>query len=204
MAKNFSTTAAWHENEGATARVKQLLEESGALVESRVSAICHDFAAKADKKQGVHVRSDSLTYGLDSDSSPLRQIDQHVEFYKEFAINDRGGAVLRLQLPIEVKHRKELQLVGIRYPEHSYRPRMPISGFLNGTDIFREIALADPFPSIPLLHPVLLEIQGGTTPQRVFGENLIHNAGSALYDYIHYSFRSDRRNRRFSRSSLWR
>jgi hypothetical protein len=186
MADNVRTTASWHENEGATARVKQLLEESGALVESRVSAICHDFAAKADKKRGVHVRSDSLTYGLDSDSSPLRQIDQHVEFYKEFAINEQGGVVLRLQLPIEVKHRKELQLVGIRYPEHSYRPRMPISGFLNGTDIFREIALDDPFPSIPLLHPVLLEIQGGTTPQRVFGENLIHNAGSALYDYIHF------------------
>jgi hypothetical protein len=191
MANNVSTAGAWHENDGATARVKQLLEESGALVESRVSAICQEFANKADKKRGVHVRSDSLTYGLDSDPSPLRQIDQHIEFYKEFAINEQRGAVLRLQLPVEVKHRKELQLIGIPYPEHSYRPRMPVSGFLNGTDIFREIALDDPFASIPLLHPVLLEIPGGTTPQRVFGENLIHNAGSALYDYIRFDLTGD-------------
>ena len=191
MSNNARNKASWHENEGATTRVIELLEESGALVESRVSAICHKFATKADKKRGAHVRSDSLTYGLDSDSSPLRQIDQHVEFYKEFAVNEQGGAVLRLQLPIEVKHRKELQLFGIQYPEHSYRPRMPIAGFLNGTDILREIALNQPFFSIPLLHPVLLEIHGGTTPQKVFGENIFHNAGSALYDYIHFDLTGD-------------
>jgi hypothetical protein len=90
MQNGTRSAIAWSGSDSATQRVTQLLEESGALAESRVSAICHKFASKAHKRRGLHVQSDSLTYGLDSESSPLRQIDQLIDFYKEFPLNDRG------------------------------------------------------------------------------------------------------------------
>jgi hypothetical protein len=181
----------WKDNEGARERVAQLLEDSGALAESRVSAVCHQFVSKTNNKRGVHVESDSLTYGLDSELSPLRQIDQRTNLYKEFSLDDRGGVILNLQIAIEVKHRKDLQVFGIEYPKHSYRPRMPMVGFLHGAEIFREIVTNAPFMSTPLLQPVLLEIQGGTTPRKVYEENLIYNAAGSIYDFVRFDLTGD-------------
>jgi len=41
-------------------------------------------------------------------------------------------------------------------------------------------------PDIELSQPVFVEVEKGTTPKRVFGENLVFNSAAALYDYIHF------------------
>ena len=147
-----------------------------------------NLSAAVHNKQGVRAHSDSLTYGSDTEINPLRQIDQCVSLYKEFILDERTGIAFHLQIPIEVKNRRDVEVFRIEYPPHSYRPRMPITAFLQGSRLDSAIRNALPFENLPLLEPVFLEIGNGTTPKKISDENLSYNAASATYDFIKFEF----------------
>lgn len=184
-------TSQWNENQDASEYVLRLLEQSGALLEARVSSKCQEFVGSAHNKQGVRVHSDSVTYGSDAEMN-LRQIDQCVSLYKEFVLDERTGIAFNLQIPIEVKNRRNVEVFGIEYPPHSYRPRMPITASLQGSRLSSTIRDALPFENMPLLTPVFLEISDGVTPKKIFDENLSYNAANAAYDFIKFEFSPSR------------
>lgn len=181
----------WASNEAATQRVAQLLEESGALLEIHVSRLCQQFSDENTKKRGTRVNSESVTYGKETDEGPLRQIDQCVCLYKEFSIDETTGVQLIVHIPIEAKYRRDIQIFGVEFPPDSYRPRFPLVGFVRGSRLADNLTSVIPFLKIPLLQPVFIEIQGGATPQKVFGENLVHNVAAALYDFIRFDLHVD-------------
>src|SRR5579872_6131658 len=106
----------WFENPERAEHIERLLEESGAILESLVSKECRSFAHGVHKKQGVSVHSHSITYGLDTQEAALRQIDQSVQLYKEFILDDRTGVALNIEIPIEVKYRRDVESIGIDFP----------------------------------------------------------------------------------------
>jgi hypothetical protein len=177
----------WKENQGASEHVFRLLEESGALLEQRVSEKSREFVRSIHNKHGVRADSNSVAYGLDTEESPFRQIDQCVSLYKEFVIDERNGIALRAQIPIEVKNRRDVEVFGIEYEPDSYRPRMPIMTAMQGSRLSLTIKNTVPFERVPLLGPVLLEIKDGATPQKVFEENLVYNAAGAIYSFIEFN-----------------
>lgn len=181
-----ATMTRWNENQGATEHVFRLLEESGALLEQRVSTRSQEFVRSVHNKQGVRAHSNSVTYGSDTQESPLRQIDQCVSLYKEFVLDERTGVVLHVQMPVEVKSRRDVEVFGIDYEPGSYRPLMPITAFMQGSRLSLDLKKTDPFERVPLLSPVFLEIKDGTTPKKVFEENLAYNAAGAAYDFIEF------------------
>src|SRR6266513_564123 len=176
----------WNENKGASEHVLRLIEESGALLEPRVSSKCQEFVNALHNKQGIRVRSDSVTYGSDTEVNPLREIDQCVSLYKEFVLDERTGIAFHLQIPVEVKNRRDVEVFGIEYPPRSYRPRMPITAFMQGSSLSSTLESALQFEGLPLLAPVFLEIQDGTTPKSVRDENLSYKAAGAAYDFIKF------------------
>lgn len=181
----------WTESKGATERALRLLEESGALLEQRVSNECLEFVRATHKKRGLRVSSDSVTYGLDTQQDPLRQIDQCVGIYKEFILDNSTGVAFRLEIPIEAKSRRDVEVVGIDYAQDSYRPRMPITGFMQGSLLSGAVVDLLPFSTLPLLHPVLMEITDGSTPKKIVDENLVYKAGSAIYDFIRFEIQPE-------------
>ncbi len=176
----------WSASDGATARVRELLDISGALLERRIAAECHKFVGATDKKHGVRVTADSLTYGATSQEASLREIDQCVSLYKEFTVDKLTGVALHVQVPIEAKNRNDVQIFGIDYPPHSYRPRLPLTGFLQGSNLCSLVEPLVPFSEVPLLNPVLLEIKDGSQPLGLFKENVLNNAAGALYDFLSF------------------
>jgi hypothetical protein len=97
----------WSSSAGARDHVLRLLRDSGALLQEQVAEVCQQFVNDVNKKKGVRVSTDSITYGNDTEESPLRQIDQRVQLYKEFILDERTGVQWILSVPIEVKYRKE-------------------------------------------------------------------------------------------------
>jgi hypothetical protein len=176
----------WSANKGAIERVTQLLGDSGALLEAEVAEVCQQFVSESHKKQGVRVSTDSITYGKDTEESPLRQIDQSLSLYKEFVLDEQTGVQLHVHLPIEAKYRKDLEGFGIEYPANSYRPRIPLVGFLHGSQLSARVRPLIPFANLMLSRLVFLEIRGANEPQRIHSENLVYNAGAALYDFIKF------------------
>jgi hypothetical protein len=182
----------WIHNEGARKRVSELLEESGALLEARVSAVCDAFAASFSRKR-VHVSAAPLAYGSNTTDSPLRQIDQCVTLYHEFLLSKHGGVILKLTIPIEVKFRKGLEVIGVSLPEDYYRPRVPTIGFVQGTHLENRLRLDALLSDAALTNPVFLEFDGHT-PKKVFGEKILFNVGASLYDFINFENMSDAAN----------
>lgn len=176
----------WSANKEATKRVSQLLQDSGALLETEMSEVCQQFVNVSHKKQGVRVSTDSITYGKDTEESPLRQIDQSLSLYKEFILDELTGVQLQVHLPIEAKYRKDLEGFGIEYPANSYRPRVPLVGFLRGSQLSERVHSLMPLANLMLSHVVFLEIRGASQPQKIHSENLVYNASAALYDFIKF------------------
>lgn len=179
----------WTESNGARDRVAELLEESGTLLESHLSEICQAFSGDHRNKKGVRLSAEAITYGHEDNLSSLRQIDHRVSLYKEFILDERTGVQLMVDVLAEAKFRRDVEIVGADLPKGSYRPRLPLAGFLHGSRLSRGIESLTPFEGLPLMNPVLLEIAGGTTPKKVYGENLVHNAAASLYDFITFDLK---------------
>lgn len=176
----------WYEVGGASRRVGQLVEESGALLETQVSETCQRFVGEHEKKQGVRLSTDILTYGKATASSALREIDQHVSLYKEFILDGRTGVQLQADILIESKFRKDVEVFGVPYPRNAYRPRLPVVGFAKGSQLAGSVEGVAALGSLALVRLVFIEIKDGVTPRNICDEALAYNSASAIYDFIRF------------------
>ena len=160
------------------------------MLETQTADVCSRFVRATDHKEGISVSTESVTYGRDTEESPLRQIDQRVKIYKEFILDERTGVQWILSIPAEVKYRKDVEVFGINYPQKSYRPQMPTTGFLHGSQLSKSL-LWTLLDEVPLAQPVFLDITNGATPKKVHEESLAYNAAGALYDFIRFDLQGE-------------
>lgn len=182
----MSNPGDWIANDGARAHFLRLTEDTGIFLENRLAELASAFATSFTKKKGVRVRAESVTYGRDTEESPLRQIDQVVHFYKEFVLDDRTGIQLSMSVPIEAKYRRDVETCAVSYPSGSYRPTLPVVSDLHGSWLGTTLRTIDLLEGYKLSQPVFIEVEKGITPKRTFGENLVFNAAAELYDFIHF------------------
>jgi hypothetical protein len=180
----------WSGVTGAHNHVIRLLQDSGALLETQAAEACSRFVRATHQKKGISVSTESVTYGRDTEESPLRQIDQRVQMYKEFILDERTGVQSILSIPVEVKYRKDVEVFGINYPQKSYRPRMPTTGFFHGSQLSKTL-LWTLLDEIVLAQPIFLDITNGTIPRKVHEDNVAYNAAGALYDFIRFELQRE-------------
>jgi hypothetical protein len=183
----MSNPGDWITNDGARAHFLRLTQDTGIFLENRLAELASAFATSSTKRKAVRVSAESVTYGRDTEESPLRQIDQLVQFYKEFVLDDRTGIQLIMNVPIEAKYRRDVETCAVSYPTGSYRPALPIVSDLHGSSLGATLRTIKLFEGYKLSQPVFIEVEEGITPKRIFGENLVFSAAAALYDFIHFA-----------------
>lgn len=112
----------WIINDAARTQFLRLAQDTGIFLENRLAELASAFATLCTQKKGARVSAESVTYGSDTEESPLRQLDQRVEFYKEFILDDRTGIQLIMSVLIEAKYRRDVETCAVAYPSGSYRP----------------------------------------------------------------------------------
>lgn len=179
----------WTSNTDATNRVKTLLEQAGIPLELEVSGICSEFCAS---HLDANISSDRIIYSIADTMDTYREVDQNVQIYKEFEINDFTKVQLIANIPIECKYRKDIEVFAFPLiKEDSYR-RFPVYSDFCGSAFFRILSNAyNSCFELPLTSIVLLEVEAGQTPKKVHNENLIYNAAGALYDFIKFDLSAE-------------
>jgi len=122
-------------------------------------------------------------------TTEYREIDQVVQLYEEFDVDERTGIQLVFNIPVECKYRSDVEYFA--FPLPMLRPHtFPVTSDLAGSDYFRSLAGTDRIlQSIPLADLSLVQIEGGRTPKMIHKENVIYNAASALYDFVLFNLR---------------
>lgn len=181
-----TTDASWGEIPAARDRVVELLNESGAPLEAQVARLCQRFVSAYDGHQGANLSAEPLIYG-DDDERPLREIDQLVTLYQELDVGDHHGIQLIFYVPIEVKHRRDIQLFGIEVDDvPTSAGAIPIGGQLAMSELIRtqvSSVLPEHMATDPRRRVAAVSFKG-SAPHAVFKENLVYNAAAGLYDFI--------------------
>jgi hypothetical protein len=186
------STGPWIESDGARARVKELLAQSGVPLELEVARICQRFVATT-KGRDARISAQRLVYGEATADEAYREIDQTVSFYDEFPLTEKLGIALHIQVLIECKHRKNMEAFAFPYQtENRLQAVMPITSSLAGSRLVRRVASLTPgsIARLPLCGIALLEIDGGKTPNKVLDENLIYKSAASLYDFVKSQIRT--------------
>lgn len=181
----------WLNNDKATDRVKELLIQAGFPLEIRVEQICRDFVnSHKEKFSTISFSSGQIIYGGRTLGEAPREVDQSIVFRTNIEIGRNIVIQLRLKIPIECKYRDNLEIFGLPYLASLDRALVsyPILTSLLGSRLISRIEKAEPsiIKPEPFSVIALLDIESGKTPKKVHQENLVYNAGAALYDYIKY------------------
>jgi len=173
----------WLES-GAKERVKQLLEQAGIPLEIRVRNLCNKFCQSHNKSDQIHVTAKKVVYESSCPEGKYREIDQRVQIYEEFGVDELTGIQLIVNLPIECKYRAEVEAFGFPTSSNIYK-EFVISGSLAGSRYFS--LLYNSYSCLSALESfdiVLARIEKGKTPKYIHKENLIYNTAGSLYDFV--------------------
>src|SRR5438067_2218659 len=99
----------WRTNREASRRVTALLEQAGIPLELQVAKVCKDFYASHTRPKAVRVNSETIVYSTSATESDYRQVDRNVQIYEEFQVGQLTGIQLMVNMPIECKHRKNIE-----------------------------------------------------------------------------------------------
>lgn len=171
----------------AKKEVIRLLERAGTPLEIKVRSSCNKFCQSRSKSDQIYVSTEKVVYAPTSSEEKYREIDQKVQIYEEFEVGELAGIQLMVNLPIECKYRVDIEAFGFAASCSSGNiyEKFVISGSPAGSTYFS--CLHNSYSCLSELHPfdiVLAKIKGGTTPESIYGENLIYNAAGSLYDFI--------------------
>jgi hypothetical protein len=179
----------WTSNTDATNRVKTLLEHAGIPLELEVSGICSEFCAS---HLDANISSDRIIYSSVDTMDTYREVDQNVQIYKEFEVNDFTKVQLIANISIECKYRKDIEVFAFPLIKEDCYRRFPVHSGFCGSAFFRILRNAyNSCSELPLASTVLLEVEAGQTPKKVHSENLIYNAAGALYDFIKFDLSAE-------------
>jgi hypothetical protein len=175
----------WLSNQGSIDRVKSLLEQAGLPLELSVEKICEDFCSSKSSIEELLLTSEKLVYATHDNPGDYREIDRVVSIYEEFPVSELNGIQLKVNVPIECKYRRDLEVFAFPLGGGSPYRRFPLHSILSGSQYFASLLDAFSFfAKIPFCDIRFLEIKGGESPQKVYEENLAYNAAGALYDFI--------------------
>jgi hypothetical protein len=186
LAKAKIMNSSWVSNNNSVDRVKALLEQAGLPLELSVASICNDFCNSHDKRPAeTGFWTEKVVYSNSQNKDDYRELDQKTTIYDEFEVGKSTHIQLQLQIPIECKYRKDLEIFAFPLIGNSSYKRFPICSPMKGSQLFASLVeVFEQFSDINICSPVFLEIKGGETPQKVHDENLAYNAAGALYDFI--------------------
>ena len=113
----------WISNKGATNQVKTLLENAGVPLELEVSNICSEFCTS---HLDANILSDRIVYSSADAMDTYREVDQNVQIYKEFEVNNFTKVQLIANIPIECKYRKGIEVFAFPLIKEDYYRRFPV------------------------------------------------------------------------------
>lgn len=192
----------WLESEGGRRGVTNLLEMAGLPLEIRVLRAASEFARQTDARKlerrsdkgiptysGLAADAERVIYGTEAMGEPMREIDCCVTIMDEYELGDTFGIQQVLQIPIECKVRRDVEVFGI-----CDRSIPPVAVCFPITSDFARSYLAHQFSRIeipgseaPVTQTALIEIKDGKDPKKVHSENILYNAASGLYDFIGFA-----------------
>lgn len=187
--------AHWTNNKQAADHVKNLLEQAGAPLELRVASICENFCDETTVSENVHLDAEKLVYEPFNSEEGYREVDQRVQFYEEFEVNDNTGIQLIVDIPIECKFRKDIEYFAFPDTNSKFHEGFPIYGDLSGSIYFS--SLRESYHNLGRLGTSIIssiEIKSSQTPKQIHKENLIYKAAGALYDYVLFDAQQDMSN----------
>lgn len=176
----------WISNKEAKNQVKNLLKQAGVPLEIKIANICKEFCQSCSVDEKVHITAEKVVYSPSHSEEIYREIDQRVNIFEEFVVDELTGVQLIVNLPIECKYRADVELFG--FPSMSpwdIHMGFPIHGYFARSEYFRSLYTS--YKSLSKLYPaniILVEIKEGKTPSKVKKEDLLYKAASSLYDFI--------------------
>jgi len=175
-------------NDEARQNVAKLLEKAGIPHEIRVARKCLNFC-KSHANSHIHVETENIVYSAmpqDSSEEKYREVDQMVSFYQEYKVNTFTGVQLSLNVPIECKCREQVSYFA--FPLESQKSAsFPIGSDFAGSRYFASLyGSFKPLLKLPTARITQAKEKNGT-PNVISQENLMYNAGGALYDFIHFA-----------------
>ena len=176
----------WISKTQAINRVKGLLKQAGIPLEIKIGNICKKFCQSQDVSDQVHITAEKIVYSPSPSEEIYREIDQRVQIYEEFEVDNLTGVQLIVNLPIECKYRTDVELFGFPYMSPwDIHKGFAIHGNFAGSEYFRSLHVS--YTCLSKLHPadiILVEIKEGKTPCKVDKEDLLYKAAASLYDFI--------------------
>lgn len=179
----------WLANADATNHVKNLLLKAGLPLEMQTSEVCRKFISNhGNTNLAIRFSAGRTVYGDENTDNASREIDQVLKMSSNITISKDRVIYLSLFVPIECKHRNNLEVFGFPYKDVGLETiAYPvITDSLNGSSMVNKITKSLPaIMNDKVLYGIsLLEIEAGKTPKGVIGEDLVYKAGTALYDYV--------------------
>lgn len=193
-------TSKWLENADATHQLKFLLEQAGLPLELHTEQLANDFCRSHNQPDKVHVTSEKVVYAPPGAENDYREIDQRIQIYEEFEIGKLTGIQLTINMPIECKNRWNTECFAFPLRDKNSHFGFPIVSDFGGSSLIRyvESSYTALKPTTPA-SAVLVEIEDGQTPKKLYKENLIYNAAGSLYDFVLFDlsgFDEDEEDRR--------
>lgn len=175
----------WINNLEARRRVTDILRQAGIPLELRVASECQKFCHENDGPKAPSLRSNKVIYAPLDDSDTYREVDQVVHIHEEFPIGAHTGIQLIGSVPIECKHRHDVEYFAFPVEDIAAYEGFPVWSRLAGSQLFRSLrktysGLQKFVPSVASM----VEIRDGQTPSSLFKENLLHNSIASLYDFV--------------------
>ena len=170
----------WTANPGARGQFLRLAQDTGIFLENRLAELASAFAGEFTQRRGARINAESITYGSDTEESPLRQIDQRVQFYKEFVRDEPTGIQLIMDVPIEAKYRRDVETCAVAYPIRSIGQSyfsFPISTDQSWGPVF---VLESPLPTTNYAASLSVKLEKGASPNTCLRKGRILCGISAL------------------------
>lgn len=183
--------SSWLSNQQAKEHVGTILEQAGTLLELKVAGICEKFCKSHTKPKQIFVTTENLVYATPV-NNPLeeiyREVDQRVQIYNEIEVSESIGVQLIVDLPVECKCRKGLELFAFSHISKLKNIlEFPIFGSFAGSGYFERLKKTyDTFSHLKMSKIVPLQIENTSSIKRS-DEQLEYKAGSSLYDFIHFT-----------------
>lgn len=177
----------WFSNSQTKNFVKDMLVKAGIPLEYKVSSICNKFAEK-NTGESIYIEADKLLYCPSFTEDIYREVDQRIIIYNEFPVDDTTVICLLVNVLIECKARKDTELFCFE-PDNIKQSKFyfPVYGKPAKSSFFKTtMDTYKNFSDIINSDVQIMQIEKGTTPKKMYEENIIYNAAGSLYDFISF------------------
>lgn len=177
--------SSWLDNDDARHRVSDLLNQAGIPLELTVASTCQEFAHQHAGRDYVSVETSKIVYSTSNEPESYREVDQSVQIYDEFEVGPNTGIQLIGNVPIECKHRNDVEYFAFPVVGETTCEGFPVCSTMAGSEYFRSLrGAAVVLQKLCPASVTMIKIKDSDTPQSVHTESVLYNGASALYDFV--------------------